>query len=224
MEQLEHIIQIIALTMGVAWASGVNLYAAILTLGVLGATGNMTLPPDLQILTHPLVIGASGFMFFVEFFADKMPGVDNGWDAVHTFIRIPGGALLAAGAIGDVNPALTLAAAILGGGLAASSHAAKAGSRVLINASPEPFTNWAASIAEDAAVVVGIWTALHYPWLFIGFLAVFVAMMIWLLPKLWRGIRKMLKAIARFFRGGGEPVPEIPEPNPKPSLPARSFE
>lgn len=210
--------------MGAAWASGINLYAAIMTLGVLGATGGMTLPPDLQILTHPLVIGASGFMFLVEFFADKMPGVDTGWDAVHTFIRIPGGALLAAGAVGEVDPALSLAAAIVGGGVAAGTHAVKAGGRVLINASPEPFSNWTASIAEDLAVIAGIWTALHYPWVFIGLLAAFVALSIWLLPKIWRGIRKVFAAVARFFKGSGTPVSELPESEPKPPLPVRSFE
>ncbi len=199
MEQLNQIITTIALTMGVAWASGINLYAALLTLGVMGATGNITLPPDLVILTDPLVIGAAGIMFLVEFIADKMPGVDTGWDSIHTFIRIPAGALLAAGAVGDVTPALSLTAALVGGGLAATTHATKAGSRVMINTSPEPFSNWTASLAEDFAVIAGLWTAVHYPWLFLVLLLVFIILMIWLLPKIWRGIKKVFAFIQDMF-------------------------
>lgn len=199
MEHLNQIAAIIALSMGTAWASGINLYAAILTLGLLGAAGQMTLPPDLQIVTQPIVIMAAGVMFVIEFFADKIPGVDTGWDALHSFIRIPGGALLAAAAVGDMNPALMLAAGILGGGLAAGAHAAKAGSRVLINASPEPFTNWAASITEDLAVVAGVWVALTHPWLFLVCLVLFIIMLIWLLPRLWRGIKTLLARIAALF-------------------------
>jgi hypothetical protein len=199
MEQLHHITAVIALTMGVAWASGLNLYAAILTLGLLGATGNIVLPPDLQILTHPGVIIAAGFMYCVEFVTDKIPGVDSGWDALHTFIRIPAGALLAAGAVGTTNPALALAAGILGGGLCAGTHATKAGSRVMINTSPEPFSNWIVSVLEDVMVIGGLWTALHHPVLFLILLVGFICLMIWLLPKLWRGIKKLFGFIGRLF-------------------------
>ena len=185
--------------MGVAWASGINLYAAIFMLGIMGVSGNIALPPDLLILTHPLVIVAAGIMYVIEFFADKIPGFDTGWDTVHTFIRIPGGALLAAGAVGDVNPAISLAAAVLGGGMAAGTHATKAGTRVLINASPEPVTNWVASLTEDFMVIAGLWTALHHPWWFIGFLVIFFLLVIWLLPKLWRGIKKVFGFLGRFF-------------------------
>ena len=124
MESLDHIANIIALTMGVAWASGINLYATLLVLGLLGNMGYMQLPPDLQIVADPLVIAAAGFMYFMEFFADKTPGVDTGWDTVHTFIRIPAGAALAAGAAADVGTAATIAAALVGGGLAAGRHGA----------------------------------------------------------------------------------------------------
>ena len=186
------ITQTIALTMGVAWASGINLYAAILMLGYLGSTGNMDLPPELQILTNPVVMLAAGVMYCIEFFADKVPGVDTGWDVIQTFIRIPAGAVLAAGAVGDVGSAAQLAAAIAGGSLAAGSHLTKAGSRVLINTSPEPFTNWLASVGEDVAVIAGLWTALHHPLLFLLLLAVFIVLMIWLLPRIWRGVRKVL--------------------------------
>ena len=183
MQELHQVVSVIALTMGVAWASGINLYAAILVLGLLGSSGNMTLPPDLQILTHPVVLMAAGFMYFVEFFADKTPGVDTSWDVLHTFIRIPAGAALAAGAVGDVDPAISLSAALIGGTLTAGVHATKAGGRVLINASPEPFSNWGASLAEDVGVVAGLLTALHYPWIFLGLLVVFLIVMIWLLPR-----------------------------------------
>ena len=202
MEPLDQIIKTISLTMGAAWASGINLYAAILVLGLLGITQNIVLPDHLQILMNPLVMGAAGLMYVVEFIADKMPGVDTGWDTLHTFIRIPAGVLLAAGAVGDVNPALAVAAGILGGGMAAGSHAEKSGTRVLINTSAEPFTNWTASVAEDMAVIGGLWTALHYPWLFIALMIGFILLMIWLLPKLWRGIKKVFGFIWGLFGYG----------------------
>lgn len=195
--------------MGVAWASGINLYAAIFMLGYLGMTGNIELPPDLQILSDPLVLAAAGFMYCVEFFADKTPGVDTGWDSIHTFIRIPAGAILAAGAVGDVSQAAQLAAGLLGGTLAAGSHVTKAGSRVLINASPEPFSNWTASVAEDVAVFAGLWAALYHPWLFLALLAIFILMMIWLLPRIWRGLRRLFRFIARLF---GSTMDESPIP------------
>jgi hypothetical protein len=208
-EHLDLIVQTIALTMGVAWASGINLYAAILVLGIMGSTGNITLPPDLMILTDPLILIAAGVMYIVEFFADKIPGVDNGWDTVHTFIRIPLGALLAAAAVGEMNPSVAIAAALLGGGMAASTHATKAGSRMLINASPEPFTNWFASLGEDVAVILGLWTALHYPLLFVIFLIIFILLLIWLLPKIWRGVVKIFALLGNLFR----PKQEIPQNN-----------
>ncbi len=209
MDQLGTISSTLALSMGVAWASGINLYAAIAMLGILGATGNMTLPPDLQILANPLVIFAASAMYLVEFVADKIPGVDTGWDTMHTFIRIPAGALLAAGAVGDVNPAVNLAAGILGGGLAAGSHATKAGSRAIINTSPEPFTNWAASLGEDVAVIAGIWTALHHPVVFLVFLVIFLLFIAWLLPRIWRGVKKIFALLARLL-GGRQQDPTPP--------------
>ena len=200
MDQLEPIIKTIALTMGVAWASGINLYAAILVLGIMGATGNINLPAQLVVLSDPLVLGAAGVMYVTEFFADKVPGVDTGWDTIQTFIRIPVGALLAAAAVGDVNPPVAIAAAILGGGMAASTHATKSGARVLINTSPEPFTNWAASLGEVMAVVVGLWTALYYPWLFVIFLVLFILLLVWLLPKIWKGVKTVLNLIAGLLK------------------------
>jgi hypothetical protein len=206
MDALNQISTTLALTMGLAWASGINLYATLLTLGFLANSGNIVLPPDLQIVANPAVMVAAGLMYCVEFFADKTPGVDTGWDAIHTFIRIPAGAMLAAGAVGELNPAVELAAAILGGGMAAGAHMTKAGSRVLINTSPEPFSNWAASIGEDVAVVTGVWASVQHPFVFLVALALFIALMIWLLPRIWTGIKRVFCAIAGFF-GIGTPHP-----------------
>lgn len=193
MESYNEIIGIIALAMGASWASGINLYATILALGIASTTGTVELPENLQVLGNPLVIGAAGFMYFIEFFADKMPGIDTGWDSIHTFIRIPAGALLASGMVSptEAGMAAEIAVGILGGGLAAATHATKAGSRVLINTSPEPVTNWTASILEDIAVFTGLWAALNHPYWFVASLILFILLLIWLLPKLWRGIKKV---------------------------------
>jgi hypothetical protein len=206
MDALDHISTTLALSMGLAWASGINLYATLFTLGYLANTGNIDLPPDLQIVANPMVMGAAGLMYFIEFFADKTPGVDTGWDAIHTFIRIPAGAMLAAGAIGHLNPAVELAAAIIGGGLAASTHATKAGSRVLINTSPEPFSNWVASISEDVVVITGVWACINHPVLFLIALACFILLMIWLLPRIWSGVKKVFGFIINLFRKENSPT------------------
>ncbi len=194
-------VEIIALTMGVAWASGINLYAAVFMLGYLGSTGHIVLPAELQIVTDPLVMFAAGLMYCIEFFADKTPGVDSAWDAIHSFIRIPAGAVLAMGAVGDTSAAVELAAFLIGGTLAAGAHITKAGGRILINTSPEPVSNWLTSISEDIAVVLGLWTALYHPWLFLCLLVLFILMMIWLLPRLWQGIKRMFLYIRDLFRG-----------------------
>lgn len=200
-------ITVIALTLGVGWASGINLYAAVLTLGLMHNMGWIVLPPDLQILAAPVVILAAGFMYMVDFIADKIPGIDSGWDALHTFIRIPAGAILAAQAVGDVHPALVLAAGLVGGTLATTSHVTKAGTRVLINTSPEPFSNWTASVLEDVAVIAGLWAALQYPVLFLAALVAFVALVVWLAPKLFRALRTIILKIANWFRRAPPPQP-----------------
>lgn len=207
-------IDTLALTLGAGWAAGINLYAAVLVLGYLGMTGHVVLPPGLEVLSDPLVMGIAGIMYCVEFFTDKTPGVDSGWDTLHTFIRIPAGALLAAGAASgfEVNQAAELAAALVGGTLAAGSHFTKAGSRLLINTSPEPVTNWTASILEDLVVIGGLWTALHYPLLFLILLSLFVGLVVWLLPKLWRALKRLFQRIGRFFGGKGEVAPELHTP------------
>lgn len=199
MQSYEALLGTLALTMGASWASGVNLYAALLVLGLGGISGNIDLPAGLEVLENPLVIGAAGLMYIVEFFIDKTPGVDSGWDAISTFIRLPAGAMLAAGAVGDVTPALEIAAGIMGGGLAASSHATKAGTRLLINTSPEPLTNWTASISEDLLVLGGLWTALNHPVIFIILMVVFIILAIFILPKLWRLIKLLLRKIGQFL-------------------------
>lgn len=192
-------VHIIALSMGAAWASGINLYATIVMLGYMGMTGNIDLPPGLEILSDPMVMGAAALMYCVEFFADKVPGVDSGWDTIHTFIRIPAGAMLAANALGDVTPAIELTAALLGGTLAATSHITKSGTRLLINTSPEPFSNWSASISEDLVVIGGLWVALNHPILFIAGLIIFIMLMIWLLPRLWRLLKQVFQRIGSWL-------------------------
>ena len=183
--------QLIALAAALGWASGIRLYAVLFIVGGLGYLGVVTLPHGLALLEHPWVLVASGFMFCVEFFADKIPGVDTVWDFVHTFIRIPAGAALAASVFGDSPAAATFAAAILGGSLAAGSHFAKAGGRAIINASPEPFSNWAASFGEDLAVGTVLWLAFAHPIAALVVLLCLVAFTIWLIPKIWRFIRKL---------------------------------
>ncbi len=199
MENYQQLLSTLALTMGVGWARGINLYAAVLVLGLGGSTGYIALPPDLQVLQDPLVIAAAGLMYMVEFVADKTPGVDTGWDGLHTFIRIPAGAMLAAGAVGDVSPVLEIAAGLLGGSLAATSHLTKASTRVLINTSPEPFSNWGASIAEDLVVLGGLWTMFNHPLLFLVLLILFIALVVWLLPKLWRLMRAIFRKIGTWL-------------------------
>lgn len=201
-------IDVIALTLGVAWASGINLYAAILVLGLMGAGGYTQLPESLTVLQDPIVLMAAGVMYFVEFFVDKIPGVDSGWDAIHTFIRIPAGAMLAVGAAQglEINQAAELAAALLGGSLAATSHLTKTSTRLVINTSPEPMTNWTASLTEDIAVIGGLWTALNYPLVFIAFVVLFILLAIWLLPKLWHAIKGIIATIRGWFGKKTEPI------------------
>lgn len=200
------IIASIALGAGAAWASGINVYAVILALGVLGGTGHLALPADLQILTNPLIIAAAGFMYCVEFFADKTPGVDSVWDALHTFIRIPAGAMLAAGTFGHLDPVLQIVAFLLGGTLAATSHATKAGARVLINTSPEPVSNWTASLTEDVIAFSTIWGATQHPAAWLAVLAVIMALTVWALPKVWSGVARLFAKLKTWFRGRTERV------------------
>lgn len=179
----------IALASGLSWASGIRLYATVFIVGLLGTLGYVPLPAGLGILTHPVVIGVAGVLCVVEFLADKFPYIDSLWDSVHTFIRIPAGALLAVGAINSADPMIAALVALLGGSLAGATHFTKAGSRALINTSPEPASNIAASFGEDGLWLTGGWLALTHPTVFIGCLIGFIIVMIWFIPKLWRGIK-----------------------------------
>jgi hypothetical protein len=189
------VLQSVALASLLAWASGVRLYLVVFAVGLAGYMGYVELPAGLKILEHPWVIGAAGFMLAMEFLADKIPGIDSAWDAIHTFIRIPAGALLAAGATGDTLTALTVAAGILGGTITAGTHFTKAGGRAIINTSPEPVSNWAASFSEDAMVLGAIWFAFAHPVIFLAMLGLFILFMIWLVPKLWRAVRTLFRSL-----------------------------
>jgi hypothetical protein len=185
-----------ALAGGLSWASGLRLYMTLFIAGWFGRNGWIDLPPALEVLESSWVMGVTGMLCVIEFLADKVPGVDSMWDAVQTVIRIPAGALLGAAALGQMDPVWTAVAGILGGTFAAGAHATKAGSRALINTSPEPFSNWAASLSEDAAVVAGLWAAFFHPWVLFVFLAIFFLFALWLLPKLWRGLRWIFRRLS----------------------------
>ena len=206
---MQELLPYIAISMGAAWASGINLYAAVLVLGLLGTSGSMPLPETLDVLQNPIVIGVAGFMYCVGFFADKIQGVDSAWDTLHTFIRIPAGAVLAATAIGEVDPAIALSAALVGGGLATGTHLTKASTRLLVNTSPEPFSNIGASLAEDSVAIGGLLMALHYPLLFLVFLAFFVLLMLWLLPILWRALKEVYSSLKGLL--GSNKIKRLPE-------------
>ncbi|MGD8415870.1 MAG: DUF4126 domain-containing protein [Pseudomonadales bacterium] len=214
MGEYTDLVHTIALTFGVAWASGINLYAVVAVLGLGGVTGYIDLPPTLSVVQDPLVIAAAVVMYCVEFMADKTPGVDSAWDTVHTFVRIPAGAMLAAGAVGSVDPAIGVAAGLLGGGVAGLTHAAKAGGRVLINTSPEPFSNFAASIGEDLAVFAGLWAALTHPVLFLLAFGAFLILLCFLLPKILRGVRNVFRRLAGWLGLKRAAVPALPGPTP----------
>ncbi|MBI2359544.1 MAG: DUF4126 domain-containing protein [Deltaproteobacteria bacterium] len=208
------IIESLSLALGTAWTSGINLYATVAVVGLAGRLGMIQLPPDLLILTDPLVIGVALVMYVIEFFADKIPYVDNGWDVLHTFIRIPAGAILAARALGDLNPALELAAILAGGTVALAAHGTKATVRLAINVSPEPVSNWIASIGEDLAVLGGIWLAFNHPILMLALVIGFTLLAIWLIPKMYRTIKRAFQVLRAWLEGKkDEPAPAKPTPH-----------
>ncbi|ANB16126.1 DUF4126 domain-containing protein [Dokdonella koreensis] len=196
----------IALAAGLAWASGFRLYAAVFVVGLLGRFGYLDLPQHLAVLEHDWVLAASGVMLFGEFLADKVPAFDSLWDALHTFVRIPAGAFLAWGAMGDAGPAAQVAAALLGGAVTSGTHLFKSGGRAAINTSPEPFSNWGASLGEDGLVLGGLYLAIAHPLVFLVLLVAFLALVAWLLPKIWRFVGRVLRRL----RGDPVSAPNVP--------------
>ena len=197
----------IALASGLSWASGFRLYATVFIVGVLAKYQFIALPDSLDILSNPVVIGVAGFLMVIEFLADKVPYIDSTWDSIQTFIRIPAGALLAMGAINSSDPMIATLAALLGGSLTGMTHATKASSRAIINTSPEPISNMVTSIGEDGLLLGGGWLALMHPAIFIGLLFIFVLLMFWMLPKIWRD----LHAIFSFSLKAPKPKNDIIE-------------
>ena len=207
-------LQTLALAGLLAWASGLRLYLVVFMLGLAARFQYIELPAGLHVLSHPYVIGAAGLLLAIEFLADKIPGLDSAWDAIHTFIRIPAGALLAAGATGDDVSAITVAAGLLGGTITAGTHFAKAGSRAAINTSPEPFTNWGASFTEDALVVGGTWLAFTHPAIFLVMIVLFLLVVAWMLPKIWRFLRRVFGFLAMRATDAPPRTPSSPTSSP----------
>jgi len=202
--------KLLALAAALGWASGVRLYAAVFLAGIAGYFGWIELPVGLQVLQHPGVLTASGAMLFIEFFADKIPLVDTFWDAIHTVIRIPAGAALAAAALGADGPAMTVIGVLLGGGLAATSHAAKMTTRAAVNTSPEPFSNIGVSLLEDGFVVFMLWLAATSPLLFAVALVITLALAVVLMVVLVKFLRLVVARLSSFFRGGPMTVRRLP--------------
>ncbi|APA86978.1 DUF4126 domain-containing protein [Paraburkholderia sprentiae WSM5005] len=187
----------LSLAAGLSWGSGLRLYLTVLLAGAFERLGLIHLPDTLSALSSPWVIGAAAVLTLAEFFADKIPAFDSLWDAIHTFIRIPAGAVLAAGALGHAaDPALLTVAALAGGTLAGTAHLAKAGTRALINLSPEPVSNLVTSTAEDGLVFGGVLLALFVPLVFLVLMVGFLLLAAWALPRLWRGVQGGFRGMA----------------------------
>lgn len=194
-------IQILGLALGSAWTSGINLYATVAVLGLLERYGLAHLPGDLKLLSNPWVLGVAVALYVVEFCADKIPYVDTVWDAVHTFIRVPAGAVLAYGATAQLDPAARTVALLVGGGLALSSHGTKATLRAAANVSPEPFTNWALSLTEDVIAVSAIVLAVFKPLAVLFVVLFFLLVAAWLLPKIIRRLRRLFARAGEILQG-----------------------
>ena len=191
------LIQQLALAGGLSWASGLRLYLTVFAVGLLAKFDYIALPAALDILSNPFIIGVCGVFAVIEFLADKIPYVDSAWDSIQTFIRIPAGALLAMGAMNSTDPLIATIAALLGGSLAGATHATKAGSRALINTSPEPVSNITASLSEESMLLTGGWLVFAHPGVFIGLLCGFVLLLCWLLPKVWRGVKSVMGSVGK---------------------------
>ena len=200
---------LLALAAALGWASGFRLYAVVFLVGGMGAAGWLALPPGLHVLQHPAVLMVSGFMLLVEFFADKVPWLDSAWDALHTVIRVPAGALLAAGVFGADNATMAVAAGLLGGSLSATALATKMTTRAAVNTSPEPFSNGLVSLFEDGLVVAVVWLATQHPLWFGVALVVMLLLSALLLVVLFQFLRAVLQRLRRipsFFSGSAKVV------------------
>jgi uncharacterized membrane protein len=199
--------------LGIGFVSGINLYATVLAIGLALRFQWVTLDPaydSLMVLAHPAVILSAGLMYVVEFFADKIPWIDSAWDAVHTFIRPIGAAALAGVAIGDLNPAAEITLLLLCGGVALSTHLTKAGTRLLVNHSPEPFSNAAVSVGEDVLAFGLVWLVLEHPLIVLAIVVVFLALFIWFFPKLLRLLRASFRKIMELLSGKKRPPTPAP--------------
>ena len=198
MNWLQNHLPELAMSAAMAWGAGLRLYLVVFVVGLLGKLGYVPLPETLKLLMNPLVLGAAGFMAFIEFFADKIPWLDSAWDAVHTFLRIPAGAALAAGMLGDSGEGVAMAAALIGGTLTAGTHFGKAGTRALANTSPEPFSNIGLSLAEDTMVAGGLALAVANPIIFLVLLVIFVVALLLLIRFILKGLTAVVnKLLAR---------------------------
>ena len=193
----------LSLALGSAWTSGINLYATVSVLGLLQKFGGVKLPGGLEALDNWWIIGIAGGLYIVEFAADKIPYVDSVWDVIHTFIRVPAGAVVAYAATSQLDPTVTISAALLGGGLALASHGTKAAARVTANLSPEPISNWTLSIVEDIIAFVGTLLAVFAPILVAVILVLFLIGFLWFLPKIIRRLARMLRAVSAYLSGKG---------------------
>lgn len=191
----------LSLALGTAWTSGINLYATVSVLGLLQKLGGVRLPGGLDVLDNWWIIGIAGFLYAVEFFADKVPYVDNVWDVIHTFIRVPAGVIVAYAATNDLDPSIYIPAALIGGGLAFSSHGTKAAARAAANISPEPVSNWILSLAEDVIAFAGAIIAVFAPAVIAVVLVLFLIFFFWFFPRVVRAVRRIFNAIAAMFRG-----------------------
>jgi Domain of unknown function (DUF4126) len=196
---MTQLISTIAIAMGASWVSGINLYASVATLGLLGRFANLQLPGELQVLTNWWVIGVAGVLYLIEFFADKIPIVDSTWDVIHTFIRIPAGAILAAGAFGDFDKSIQMIALLLGGGLALSSHGTKAATRAMLNVSPEPVSNIVASIVEDVVAVVSVVCSVFVPVLLFVIVGVGLVISFLVFRRILRFFRQVSNSVRGWF-------------------------
>lgn len=199
MQWLQNHLPELAMSAAMAWGAGLRLYLVVFVVGMLGKLGYVPLPDALKLLTNPIVLGAAGFMAFIEFFADKIPWLDSAWDAVHTFLRIPAGAALAAGMLGDSGEGVAMAAALIGGTLTAGTHFGKAGTRAVANTSPEPFSNIGLSLAEDTLVAGGLALAIANPVIFLVLLLIFVIALVVLIRFILKGLTVVISKLSARF-------------------------